>query len=132
MTKAHRLKTREHSLPVTVPLNFLLGCSQQSLDQYGLARLAESADLRKQLHATLDQLIEQSALANLAQWFRETDRDAINQALALEEDPLTWAKRRIREGQRSEEELIPLPALPPGAAHLAAALRYQERNITEG
>jgi hypothetical protein len=132
MTKAHRLKTREHSLPVTVPLNFLLGCSQQSLDQYGLARLAESADLRKQLHATLDQLIEQSALANLAQWFRETDRDAINQALALEEDPLTWAKRQIREGQRSEEELIPLPALPPGAAHLAAAIRYQERNLAEG
>jgi hypothetical protein len=42
------------------------------------------------------------------------------------------AARMVRDGQRSDEELIPLPSLPPGAAHLAAAMRYQERNIAEG
>src|SRR2546427_8125453 len=39
---------------------------------------------------------------------------------------------KIRDGQRSEEELIPRASLPSGAAHLAAALRYAERNIAEG
>ncbi|HXJ04088.1 MAG TPA: hypothetical protein VNH65_03265 [Candidatus Acidoferrum sp.] len=133
MPKSHRLKTQKHSLPVMVPLNFLLGCSQQSLDTYELARLAESADLRKQFHAIFDRLIEQSALAILAHWFKESDRNSINQALAIEEDPVTWAKRQIKERQRSgDDELLPLPSLPPGAAHLAAALRYAERNIVEG
>jgi hypothetical protein len=132
MPKDHRLKTQKHSLPVMVPLNFLLGCSQVSLDNYELARLAETADLRKEFHVLFDRLIEQSALALLAKWFRESDRDSINQALALEEDPITWAKRQISESGRSEEELLPLPSLPLGAAHLAAAVRYQERNIAKG
>jgi hypothetical protein len=132
MPKDHRLKTQKHSLPIMVPLNFLLGCSQVCLDNYELARLAETADLRKEFHLLFDRLIEQSALSLLAKWFRESDRESINQALALEESPTEWAKRQMRDGQRSEEELLPLPSLPPGAAHLAAALRYTERNIAEG
>jgi hypothetical protein len=116
-----------------VPLNFLLGCAQQSLDDYELARLAECSDLRKEFHALFDRLIEQSALTMLARWFRESDRDAINQALAIEEDPVTWAKRQIKERSRSgDDELLPLPSLTPGAAHLAASLRYAERNIAAG
>jgi hypothetical protein len=46
-----------------------------------------------------------------------------------------WAQLQIARRQRTDGELIPLPplpALPPGAAHLAAALRYHERNIAEG
>lgn len=133
MPKDHRLKTQKHSLPIMVPLNFLLGCSQQSLDNYELARLAECSDLRKEFHLLFDRLIEQSALTMLARWFRESDRDAINQSLATEVAPLTWAKRQIKNGRRTPEDLdLPLPSLPPGAAHLAAALRYQERNIAEG
>jgi hypothetical protein len=133
MPKDHRLKTQKHSLPVRVPLNFLLGCSQASLDQYELARLAECADLRKEFHLLFDRLIEQTALTMLARWFRESDRDSINKGLATEIDPLTWAKQQVRDGRRTPEDLdLPLPSLPPGAAHLAAALRYQERNIAEG
>jgi hypothetical protein len=130
--KEHRLKVRKHDLPIMIPLNFLLGCSQVSLDNYELARLAEAADLRKEALATLDRLIQQTALSILARWFRESDRAAINAALAIEETPEQWAKRMARDGQREGEELLPLPSLPPGAAHLAAALRYQERNIAEG
>jgi hypothetical protein len=132
MPKDHRFKTQKHSLPIMVPLNFLLGCSQQSLDNYELARLAECADLRKEFHLLFDRLIEQSALTMLARWFRQSDRDAINQSLATEVDPLTWAKQQIKDRQRGDDELLPLPSLPPGAAHLAAALRYAERNIAEG
>jgi hypothetical protein len=64
--KEHRLKTQKHSLPIMVPLNFLLGCSQQSLDNPEMAQLAKTADLRKESHALFDRLIERSALAMLA------------------------------------------------------------------
>jgi hypothetical protein len=72
------------------------------------------------------------AHAGLAGWFRSIDRNALKAALENHEDALTWAKRMIREKQRRPEELIPSPTLPPGAAHLAAALRYQQRNKEEG
>ena len=74
--------------------------------------------------------------AAIAGWFRQSDRNAIKYAIENEETPLQMAARMVRDGQRSEKELaddlIPLPSLPPGAAHLAAAMRYQERNVAEG
>jgi hypothetical protein len=57
---------------------------------------------------------------------------ALKDALENEESALEWAKRMIRERQRGEGENDPIPPLPPGAAHLAAAVRYSERNIAEG
>ncbi len=42
-----------------VPLNFLLGCSQQDLDSFQLARLAAVANLRSQLQETIDKLIDE-------------------------------------------------------------------------
>jgi len=74
------------------------------------------------------------AAAALAQWFRTSDRQALKHAIENEESPIEWAQRMIQQGQRNEAEddLIPLPKMDPGAAHLAAAMRYQERNIAEG
>jgi hypothetical protein len=123
---------KKRTLATAIPLNFLLGCSEKNLGSFELARLAEVANLRKDLHRILDQLIEQMAQAALTTWFRTTDRETLKQALENPEDMLEWAKEQIRDRQRSEEELIPLASLPPGAAHLAAALRYQERNIAKG
>ena len=138
MSKAHRLKVRKPNSPVTkrVPINFLLGCSEISLANFQLARQAEAADLRTQMHAIFDRLLEQSALAMLATWFRSTDRDALNHAIENPEDVMEWAQEQIRLQRRTEEgeegDVLPISALPLGAAHLAAAMRYQERNIAEG
>jgi hypothetical protein len=132
MTKALRLATRKPQLPVkTLPLNFLLGCSKPELDNFELSRLAEVADLRKELHAILDRVIDAMSLAAIATWFKSQDRQSLKHAIENEESPVEWAKRMLRDGQRSAEELIPLPPLAPGAAHLAASLRYQKRNIAE-
>jgi hypothetical protein len=115
-----------------IPLNFLLGCSESALSNFELARLNEVANLRSELHTVLDRVIDQMAQAALAAWFRQTDTETLRRALENPEDILLWAKERIRDGQRSENELVPLKTLPPGKAHLAAALRYQERNIAAG
>jgi hypothetical protein len=114
-----------------LPLNFLLGCTENALANFELARLTEVADLRKELHLILDRLLDQMSQAAIAGWFRQSDRNAIKYAIENEETPLQIAARMIRDGQRSDEELIPIPSLPPGAAHLAASMRYQERNIAE-
>jgi hypothetical protein len=145
MTKAHKLLPRKLShgkrlsklqtLPTPekgVPINFLLGCSDDALGNYELARLADVADLRRQVQILTDQVHEQMGLAWLAAWFRAMDRAALKDALENEESAFEWAKRMIRERQRGEGENDPIPPLPPGAAHLAAGLRYQERNLAEG
>src|SRR5437879_520936 len=126
-------------LPVAAKLNFLLGASDNDLSTFELARLSEVANLRSDLHAILDKLIDEMAQAAVAGWFRQTTREKVKRALEALENPEArinevekWAKEKIRDGQRSNEELIPRTPLPPGAAHLAAALRYAERNIAEG
>jgi|SRR5215471_14459234 len=123
---------RVSALSKGVPLNFLLGCQNDDLDNYQLARLADVADLRRQVQTLIDQINEQMALAWLASWFHSIDRAALKEAIESEESALEWAKRMIREGQRGEGENDPIPPLPVGAASLAASLRYQQRNIAEG
>jgi hypothetical protein len=128
-----RIKSRNtKAMHKPLPLNFLLGCSQGNLASFELARLAAVADYRKQLHEILDLLIDEMSQAAIAAWFRASDRTAIKYAIENEETPLQMAARMVTEGQRSEDELIPLPSLPLGAAHLAASMRYQERNMAEG
>jgi hypothetical protein len=123
---------KKKSLASTIPLNFLLGCSDKSLGSFELARLADVANLRGELHNILDRLIDQMAQAALTAWFRTVDRETLKRTLENPEDVLTWAQEQIRKQGRTEEELIPLTSLPPGVAHLAAALRYQERQIAKG
>lgn len=133
MTKAHRLKERKSlAKKAGVPINFLLGCSDSSLVNYELARLSELADERKRLFSSIDQMVENLAQTRIAKWFRTMDRNALKHAIENEETPAEWARRVIRDGQRGEEELSASVPSAPGVAHLAAALRYQERNIADG
>ena len=111
-----------------LPLNFLLGCSQQDLDSFQLARLAAVANLRSQLQEKIDKLIDELMQAGLAAWFRKNDRETLKTALETEESALEWAKRMIRGGG----EIIPRICLEPGKSHRIAALTYQARNIAEG
>src|SRR5258707_14831633 len=105
MTKAHRLITRKPAsivrtagsspqsrgarqreamgkqqhkgMGLTVPTNFLLGGTDSELGNYQLARLADVANLRAQLHVLLDQIIDHQSLAWLAAWFQSMDRPAL-------------------------------------------------------
>lgn len=101
MTKAHHLKTRKPgSVTKALPLNFLLGCSEGALAEFELARLAEVADLRKELHATMGRVIDAMSQAALASWFKTQDRNSLKHGIENEESPEEWAHRMIRDGQR--------------------------------
>jgi hypothetical protein len=123
-------------LPLAAPLNFLLGCSDADLASYQLARMAAVANYRSQLHEILDKIIDEMGQSALAGWFRGQDRESLKNAIESPEQAIAritaQAVAQIRDGQRSEEELIPLPPLEPGAAHLARALRYTQNNIAKG
>jgi hypothetical protein len=126
-------RRRVESLDVPpVPLNFLLSVSDITLGSYELKKLNDIANIRDELLVLLDKYVEEMAQAALTRWFRGQDREAIKRALESPDDALAWAKERVRNQQRSGEELIPRTALPPGKAHIAASLRYQERNIAAG
>ncbi len=111
-----------------LPLNFLLGCSEVDLDSFKLARLSAVANLRNELQAIMDKLIDEMTQASLASWFKEMDRPALKRALDTEESALEFAKRMIRGGG----DIIPRICLNPGQAHRTAAVTYQKRNIAEG
>lgn len=129
----HSAKSNESSqlLRDDVPINFLLTCSQASLDSLQLARLGEVANLRKELQAIVDRIVDNLATAALAAWFRQHDRELPRKALENPEDVLEWAKEQIRKQGQKGAELLPVP-VAFGKAHRSAALRYQQRNVGEG
>lgn len=122
-----------------MPINFLLSVGDGMVGEFELARLQAVANLRKELHVILDKLIDEQSQAAVAAWFRHMDRNALKAAILNPPDPVERAKRqqRRKEGRPEVPEPMPSPSLfrpslEPGAAHLAAAIRYQERNLAEG
>lgn len=132
---SHLLVPKKHLAP-GARLNFLLGSTDNDLSSFELARLAEVANLRADLHVVLDKIIDAMAQAALAAWFKRADRESLKRALDNPEDLLAWAKKRIRNQGKSEEgtaaDLVPRASMAPGEAHKAAALRYAERNLEQG
>lgn len=53
------------------PWEFLLSASRNSLQSYELSRLGHVANLRKEVVALLDQMIEENSSAMLARWLMQ-------------------------------------------------------------
>jgi hypothetical protein len=122
------------SLLPAPPVNFLLGCSDADLGSYLLEHLSSVANLRGQLLEILDKMVEETSASALAQWFRTQDRVALKNAIEnpseVIERVVAQAKESIRDGQRSESELVPRISVAVSAS--ARSMAYQERNIAAG
>jgi len=121
--------------PLAQDVNFLMNCSQQSLESYQLAKLSLSANIQANLEL-MHQWLEANTQATIARLFRITDRAALKQWINEPVDPIAIAKAQIRNQGHSEEEadaqLDDVIAANPGLAHRNAAVTYQKRNIAEG
>ena len=119
-----------------VPINFLLSVSDRGLGDYELKVLTDVANARDEVIEALERFSLAQGRAGIVRWFRTIDREGLKRKILNPDDPIELAKQQIKEGQKSEQELvdelIPRPLLPPGSAHIAASLRYQKRNIAEG
>src|SRR5215472_3545999 len=97
------------------PIAYLLECSDSELGNFELARLADVANLRKELHAALDRVIDAQSLALLAARLRTIDRQELKRELLKSPDArikeiLAGAKEEIRNQGHSEDEAGPMPS----------------------
>lgn len=83
------------------PVKYLLESSDERLRDFMLARLAKSANLRKDIKKLLDDCIEQRAEALLAQWLLEHGAEiAALEAPPLREEPQKILEQPAREKPR--------------------------------
>jgi hypothetical protein len=115
-----------------VPVNFLLTCSEATLASFQLACMNQAANLPKELTVIVERMVDESAKAALATWFRTADRGMLKRAIENPEDVVEWAREQIRNKGRKGGELLPMPSAEPGAAHRVAALQYQNQHIAAG
>jgi hypothetical protein len=131
-------KNQPQPVEIVAPLHFLITCSKTSLENFELAKLADIANLRSQLHSVLDELMDASNQAALARLFRAQGRERILRALESTPDPIAEAKEKIKKIDETPEEscadidFVPLLSLNPGQAHRTASITYQKRNVAEG
>lgn len=137
---------RKPAPPNAPPLKFLLEASDSAVGNFELAKLGEVANLRREMLALFDRLVDVSAQAVLAAWLRTIDRNELRRQLLESPDTtieliISEAKAQIRSQGRSPKELeagkmpspwLVRPHLPPGEAQRNASKRYQERHIAEG
>jgi hypothetical protein len=69
----------------TAPFQYLLECSQMSLEDFELARLDRAGNLRKQLRDIAEEWVEAAVEARLAQWVRENRHRSDGRAVTFRE-----------------------------------------------
>jgi hypothetical protein len=145
VSKTARPSDSEKKAP---PIAFLLECSDGEVSNFELARLNDVANLRHQMLAMFDCIVDVSAFAVLAAWLRTIDRQELKQQLlrspASLEEILARAKAEIRNSGRDREELeagpmpspwLVRPKMPPDVARrkrCEPVMRCRERNLAEG
>src|SRR5437870_2024935 len=92
------------------PLAYLLACSDVSLGNFTLARMSEVANLRADMLALFDRIVDVSAQAVLATWLRTIDRQELKGQLLQAPDAklkevMTRAQDEVRDQGRSQEEV---------------------------
>ena len=122
-------------------ISYLPTCSDSEVGNFELSWLAEVSNIRKEMLAMFDRMVDQSAFAVLAAWLRTIDRQELKRKLLQSPDAkikeiLEQTNQQIRNQGHEEEEAGPIPSpwglvrtpLPPGESRK----RYTERNLAEG
>ncbi len=133
------------------PLAYLLACSDASLGNFTLARMSEVANLRADMLALFDRIVDVSAQTVLAAWLRTIDRQELKAQLlqapdAKLEEIMARAKEEICNQGRSQEEKEDGPMPSPWlvrqrtyftdeqrrAGRSASEKRSREKHIAKG
>jgi hypothetical protein len=126
------LEGKVKSKDITRPLQFLLTCSETSLNNFQLVKLSEAANFRKQAYELMDAWYEAALQAELARLFRAQGRERILRALAQPLDAIADAKAKLHPPEVSPEGYVAPEPLPKGQAHRTASVTYQKRNVADG
>ena len=102
------------------PFEYLLKCSEMSLEDFELARLDRAASLRRQLRDIAEEWVDAAVEAQLARWVRENRRSsAVRPARFRECEPEDLSEREAmartlncrRVGRNTPPNSLP-PAVP--------------------
>jgi hypothetical protein len=131
-----RARSAMTKAPLSQDVNFLMNCSEVSLESYELTKLSLAANIQADLLELLHQWVEANTQATIARLFRVTNREALKQWINEPVDPMAIAKAQIRTQGYTEEEadakLDDILAANPGLARRTKTENYQKRNIAEG
>ena len=81
--KEVRLDWRSDMRKKSAPFQYLLECSQMSLEDFELARLDRAANLRKQLRDIAEEWVEAEVEAQLAHWVRGNRRRSVERTESI-------------------------------------------------
>jgi len=110
----------------TTPFQYLLDCSQMSLEDFELARLARAANLRRQLRDIAEEWVEAEVEAQLARWVRENRGRSAARTVKFREGEaeLERRPRALPSASRSTKPKRPAPVTELPAPHsISTSLR---------
>lgn len=83
-----------------IPLQYLFECSGAILGEYEISRLNRAANLKKELRAMLEKIVDNLVQAEFARWMLEHREELCGMAVSLEvgEKPLDLGGGQQREG----------------------------------
>lgn len=83
-----------------IPLRFLLDSSRTIVGEYELSRLNHAANLRKELRAVVEQIIDDTAEARFARWLLDHAEELRCTVVSVDagEEPLEFGETAKREG----------------------------------
>jgi hypothetical protein len=126
---------KNQSLDILGPLKVLLTCSELDLDNFELGTLSRINNLKSQVADDIENMLREVSRLDLVRSIRASSPEQIKEVLERPSDAIADAKLKINNAGRRGDELLPLLPSPPAAVkanHVAASIRYQERNIEEG
>src|SRR6266566_1535928 len=122
------------------PLAYLLACTDATVGNLQIAKMAEVANLRADMIALFDRVVDVSAQTVLAAWLRTIDRQELKAQLlqapdAKLEEIMARAKEEICNQGRSQEEkedgAMPSPWLVRQRTYLTEQERRAGRSASE-
>jgi len=87
---------------VNIQVKFLWDSSDNTLGEYELARLNHAANLKKELRALIEQLVEATAEADFVRWLLENKEELRSTISSLDS-----GQERFDFGQETKTELAP-------------------------
>lgn len=96
------------------PVEFLVSSSNNSLEEFELARMNRAANLRKEMRQVVDEWVEAEVDCRVARWILECRRAETSEgfdAIAARIEPVRGSQLALKLSPHTREAILPAPAI---------------------